>query len=470
VDLTQIVSITLLLISFFLINYLVKKRRVSSPDDIINPLSVVVGTFFALGLGAIFSGFIGIKYSALGLALGIGVVASILHPVAAVSLLISLLIIRPWEFYHNEFLSNILKPAAILAIFSWLVYALKTRRFFIFWGAWMWFFSLFILWLIIAGLCSGDWLAGWNYFFIIFFPIIVVVLLVYNICSDELDLTAIKGTLVISVTGIILTALYVTSQHPELAKFHRLFTDASLFGNANDLAALVTIALPYAFFGLLKKPEGRRRNWIIATFVLTILLYGLYRSQSRGAMLGIGLSVFGYFIFCRKLSTKQIFIMLVFLAASYLTFENVIKSRSDLEDSSTSRWTYVIAGMNMVRSHPFLGVGLGKYADEYEKYTPSFDEYGKRTAHSTWVLVASETGLMGLMLLVFVYGTAFRSAWVVRRTAPEYLVVMLSYGVCMTFLSHTYLILPYMVCALSLVAARVERKKIIKQTVLVISP
>ena len=100
--------------------------------------------------------------------------------------------------------------------------------------------------------------------------------------------------------------------------------------------------------------------------------------------------------------------------------------------------------------HPLLGVGFGQFPENFETYaTEIAGEYGQRTAHSTWILALAEGGWIGLFLLGSLYYVgAIRGAVRIFSEDPSWFFAAMSYGTAITFLSHTYLLFPYILIAI----------------------
>jgi O-antigen ligase len=114
------------------------------------------------------------------------------------------------------------------------------------------------------------------------------------------------------------------------------------------------------------------------------------------------------------------------------------------ENSGIARsWNWWIA-YEMLKAHPFVGVGLGDYKVEFLEYKPRFKEtplgqhynfYLPRAiqAHNDYVQLIAELGLIGLLAVGFFAGTLIRSAhsFVHSSASPEsrLWVVALSAGI-----------------------------------------
>jgi O-antigen ligase len=105
----------------------------------------------------------------------------------------------------------------------------------------------------------------------------------------------------------------------------------------------------------------------------------------------------------------------------------------------------------MAIRNPVFGVGFWGFNRNFQAYAIGGDtgsEKTNMTAHSSWVLVLAESGFMGLFLFVALWAyTAYR-AWLLRNTEPEYFMSLAGYAVAISFLSHTYLLFPYILLGL----------------------
>jgi O-antigen ligase len=81
------------------------------------------------------------------------------------------------------------------------------------------------------------------------------------------------------------------------------------------------------------------------------------------------------------------------------------------------------SAFEMIKSHPFLGVGINNYARVMDDYVPFFLTQERWIVHNHYLLVASETGLLGLgsfLLLLFV---VLSSVWQSRRSVNPFISV-----------------------------------------------
>jgi putative inorganic carbon (hco3(-)) transporter len=174
-----------------------------------------------------------------------------------------------------------------------------------------------------------------------------------------------------------------------------------IFNDPNDLGMLFVACVPMAAYlssrgGLLGL---RRLFWLVVTGVL---VYGVYLTDSRGALLAL-LAVMGVYIWQRRgiVVAGTLGAMAV---AVLLALPSRFSEIDAEEESAQGRIESWYEGLQMFQGHPVFGVGPDMYTD-----------YNPLTAHNSFVLVLAETGIIGytLWLAFVVYG--FRMMWVGSR-------------------------------------------------------
>lgn len=71
------------------------------------------------------------------------------------------------------------------------------------------------------------------------------------------------------------------------------------------------------------------------------------------------------------------------------------------------RWHWQ-AAMNMIKAHPFLGVGINTFTLNYDKYRISTDPISGWYAHNAYLNLAAEIGLFGLALFLWMMAVLIR--------------------------------------------------------------
>ncbi len=451
----------LLLQCFLTALYLVRKERYAHIANL--PTATAFGgTVLAiLVISSVFTWFLGAEFFLLSVSLAIGVVLSTFHPVAALGFFASVLFLRPWEFVEGDSLLLLLpKGLAILSLVSWLFYKFRTRALELRWNRTVQLFVLLLVWFVTSCAFSATPADSLDYLFERLFPSAVLLLLVIHAVDDRTDLSHLFASVVFAVTGVIVSALVYTSEIAVPGQIGGRLVGPGLLGNSNDLASIIVLVIPLLVQETLRKRRGSSIELKLGSIVfhlmaLALLVVGLWLTQSRGALLAL---FCGGLLFAVSSGLKKksqilpgLLLALVPIALSFFVF----RAEGDLDASSSSRWNYVIAGINMTKHHPLFGVGIGRYPEMYEMYTPSFEEWGKRTAHSSWILVLSEAGVPALLFFAALFAINVLACWRVRQLAPGMLVSIVGYGITITFLSHSYLFVLYFLLGMSTAAARV---------------
>jgi putative inorganic carbon (hco3(-)) transporter len=117
------------------------------------------------------------------------------------------------------------------------------------------------------------------------------------------------------------------------------------------------------------------------------------------------------------------------------------------------RATSNLAALNVFADHPVLGVGPGRYQTDFSQQYAN--ELGlrrfttPRRAHSLYLEVAADTGILGLVTFLGAVGTTLHGLWIVRRRwlteRPEHahLAIALFLSVAAYMLSGVFLHLAY---------------------------
>jgi O-antigen ligase len=184
-----------------------------------------------------------------------------------------------------------------------------------------------------------------------------------------------------------------------------IYRPNALTGDPNHLGVMLDVPLLALTPVYLRMPKAHRLRWPLAG-VLAFLLLVLLATLSRSGLLGLGVGVlilaipYRRFAWTRALLAPLAGLALVLAYVVYSRwhfFSVVIRSRIQTGGSSTSVHFAVYDFIPQVlRMHPLLGLGLNNFSVYYEFVTGK----GNFGAHSYWVAVIVETGLVGLLLYV----------------------------------------------------------------------
>jgi O-antigen ligase len=190
----------------------------------------------------------------------------------------------------------------------------------------------------------------------------------------------------------------------------------NIYANPNDLAAITLLMLGFALALATVKAQNkwlRRALWVYAPVLLVII----FLTQSRGVFIGL---VVGFApgvlqqLRRRPALAVPLFIVALTLAvvipaASWHRLGGITKltsvetiGQADKYGSALARFELLKVSWQIFASNPVLGVGIGCYNEANGRYAPLI---GERDAHNTYISLAAETGLPGLLLWLGLVGS-----------------------------------------------------------------
>jgi putative inorganic carbon (HCO3(-)) transporter len=186
-------------------------------------------------------------------------------------------------------------------------------------------------------------------------------------------------------------------------------------GSSNFAAAYLSISLASAA-SLLFTNLGRAYKWL-AVAVLGLGGVALIFTFSRGGWMALALAVT---VICllvwsrRGFSLKMPIAVLLILGMLYLPFQSVISARllGDDKGSAESRIPLMKLAFRIIEDNPVLGVGANNFTVVMDRYlTPEFRHSFLFAVHNKYLLVLSETGIIGLLAFLAFLLDALRKGW-----------------------------------------------------------
>jgi O-antigen ligase len=193
-----------------------------------------------------------------------------------------------------------------------------------------------------------------------------------------------------------------------------------VFSNPNDMAALTLLPLGAAAgVAVVERVKIYRYAGMVGMLVLALIIM---LTQSRGAMLALGVAVVMLPITSRRRGRDLILMGLVLGGAALVAPKGVwdrlagLSNASvesgmdevDPEGSAKSRWQIWQIAITELRSHPLTGVGIGMMPEKNRQAALrqglEWEVRGQRDTHSTYLRVAAETGYPGLLLYLVMWG------------------------------------------------------------------
>ncbi len=143
-----------------------------------------------------------------------------------------------------------------------------------------------------------------------------------------------------------------------------------------------------------------------------LLFFSLLFTYSRGGLLAF--STGGIYVFLSQRKNGRALLIgglilvftVIFMPAG---FKDRIAGRGEAGYSSERRIEQVRAGLMMIRDHPLIGVGFNNYEENYAGYVTPVYSFEYRGAHNTYIQLAAEIGLSGLVIFLGILFNSWRS-------------------------------------------------------------
>ncbi len=184
---------------------------------------------------------------------------------------------------------------------------------------------------------------------------------------------------------------------------------AGLFGDSNDVALVLVTSIPLVGFLKLNRKKKVSIN-ILYWSIVSFLTAGVVVTESRGGLLGLIAVLFLTFIRGRN-KLKGILILLIaglliipFLPSDISERYKTIGEYGD-DPSAMNRLYAWQAGLDMMISRPFYGVGIGAFEAAFgTEFKPDgFNSARWMAPHNTLVQIGAETGIIGLSIFLYLY-------------------------------------------------------------------
>lgn len=230
---------------------------------------------------------------------------------------------------------------------------------------------------------------------------------------------------------------------------------ARAFGTVNDpnyFGQLLLVLVPLAVWAALNGRTWRGKSFGLAALLLLLAAIGL--TFSRGAYLG-AVIVLGVYAMYLRLDARYVLILpligaLLYVAppefrARFGTLDEVLPGNSAgayADGSIQGRTVKAEIALTMAADHPIFGVGRGNYRLHYRDYINEIEGAGSNTerdAHSLYLEVAAEQGMIGLAIFIGLLATVWgrlRKAELLFNAADDYRMAALAVAVKVGFLGY----------------------------------
>jgi len=195
------------------------------------------------------------------------------------------------------------------------------------------------------------------------------------------------------------------------------------FTNSGELAVQMAVffGLSYYFFLAVRKYISGWRYWLVLSFPITAAMTVLGAS-SRGSQ--VALVVQAYFMFLHgKVRIRSLLAIAVVIGAGYFLLPEEQMARfqeAGTDKTSQQRLLYWQHGWEMMKEHPFIGVGYYNFPQYYARhysYDMLYDE--PELAHNIFIQVGADLGFTGLAVYLILVWLGFSIPAKVRKRLKQ---------------------------------------------------
>lgn len=195
----------------------------------------------------------------------------------------------------------------------------------------------------------------------------------------------------------------------------------SVFVNPNSLADFYAVVLPIALICRMGWSRPSFRTGVLILASAAMMVGSLALTGSRGGA-GVAIAALALGVLLLPIGLRSSIGWLFFagltLAVAYLTVTNVVEGGLDLTlerfrgrgltDIRYEIWSKTITS---ILDHP-LGIGLDPYI-----FADTVRVGGVRGAHNTYLEIASQIGILGLVAFLWIIGASMAGLWRARRSS-----------------------------------------------------
>ncbi len=276
------------------------------------------------------------------------------------------------------------------------------------------------------------------------------------------------------ITVILLGAVNADFRTGRMA----LGSQSGSIGDSNDYAAHILLVMPaIAYFAF-----SKGRNIVFKIAGAGAVGMGLFQVLSTGSRGGlVSLMVTGLYVLKGASNTVRIAILLgvpvVILAAiPFLPSESAARlhglfesqtGKNEALESTSERTALLIESLKATASHPLLGVGPGEFMDYQGKSASEHGQHGLwHQSHNGYTQVSSECGIPAVLFYISAMLSAFfalnkgakAESEDIRTLSRVFLIMFVSFSICLVFLSQAYGFTLLIISAVSVVITRLLKQ------------
>jgi O-antigen ligase len=301
----------------------------------------------------------------------------------------------------------------IVILGAWIVRSLSSGRFRIILARSNLFAMAYIVWGLVSTLWAIDLQVAFDRAQVIVQSFVLYILVINLVNSRKRMQSMLSIIMVVNLVMALLALLRFASGVTTGGRVNIMQISGY---DPNDQAA--SFLLGAAMLMVLFSREARPVNkWLIFA-ALSVTVLAILVTASRGALVSLIVVTASVLLLNRRAWQVALLILLIGGTASLflpLTFTERALSIVTASDRGAGRIDIWRVGLQIVRAHPFQGVGWGNFGKAFDQYLPmtpnvAFDIGRERGPHNIFFGALGELGIVGLVPFVVLIGLTVKSA------------------------------------------------------------
>lgn len=230
--------------------------------------------------------------------------------------------------------------------------------------------------------------------------------------------TRLRRVLMAVVGSVGFSALYVLREWQKDHGSSPGFRPGWITGDSNTFAIGAMLCLPLAFYLMLEKRPAWERFYCLSCSIVT--LAAVILGASRGGFLGLSVAFLLAALKSRRPFRTLALVSVLLIPTILILPQSPLRRlfHPDWVDNSAvvSRQVAWNGGLNMIKAHPFFGVGLGNFKPLVMPYEDA-EQKVQSVAHNSYLEIGAELGLPALCVFLALLIATYHSLEKVRRQA-----------------------------------------------------
>jgi len=242
-----------------------------------------------------------------------------------------------------------------------------------------------------------------------FAGLVMIFYIVVNFITEEKDIRKILNLILMSAGAVAVLGIFqYLGALPKPWWDNPRFLSAT-YVNHNHFAGYLELVIPVSIGMALSEKESRKKALYICLFLILSIAFML--SMSRGGWFSLSISmIFMAVIIFKKGRARFIILVAALFAATLIIFvfnavdaSFLLKRISSYKELDfTGRLDIWKATISLIKDNLLLGTSPGSFIYNFPKYRPAGLNMFVNFAHNDYLQAASELGIFGMGLLVFI--------------------------------------------------------------------